>query len=210
MRMRKWLEQQNTMFEESSDVVLHQKNDPPPLTCPSSMSQYCTRSSPPATPSTHAPVIGDYSAGRACVCVVVPGAKISLALCCIFISRSISTICCSSLYASAHGTPKSSALVLTTQSVLPPRSKPLFSHELVVETVLVIFRRAEAGTMSCRAESRSYRDSSGASEISDSASESVLSVSQSFSSSMGPSCGRVNSSSRTSSSFTIVYIGSLG
>lgn len=48
----------------------------------------------------------------------------SLALCCIRISLSISCTCCSSLKASAHGTPNSSALVLTTHNVLPVRLNP--------------------------------------------------------------------------------------
>lgn len=42
-------------------------------------------------------------------------------------SFSISTTCCSSANASANGIPSSSALVLTTHSVLPPYSSPLLT-----------------------------------------------------------------------------------
>jgi hypothetical protein len=68
---------------------------------------------------------------------------------------SCSTIICSSLYANAHGTPNNSALVLTTQSVLPPNTNPDVSHEVVVDTLEEILRRVEAGIMSCKARRRS-------------------------------------------------------
>jgi hypothetical protein len=68
---------------------------------------------------------------------------------------SCSTIICSSLYASAHGTPSSSALVLTTQSVLPPMSSPDLTHEVAVLYFEARERRVEAGIMSWRAEMRS-------------------------------------------------------
>jgi hypothetical protein len=70
-------------------------------------------------------------------------------------ARSCSTIICSSLYANAHGTPNSNALVLTTHSVLPPITIPDFSHELVVDTFDWIERRVLAGIMSCKARMRS-------------------------------------------------------
>jgi hypothetical protein len=77
------------------------------------------------------------------------------ALCAIISARSCSTIICSSLYASAHGTPNSSALVLTTHSVLPPMNNPDLSHEVVVLTFEETLRRVEAGIMSCSARMRS-------------------------------------------------------
>jgi hypothetical protein len=54
----------------------------------------------------------------------------------IFISFSISTICCSSAKASAHGTPSSSALVLTTKMVLPLNDRPNLI-QLVVASILL-------------------------------------------------------------------------
>jgi hypothetical protein len=77
------------------------------------------------------------------------------ALCAISSALSCSTIICSSLYANAHGTPNSNALVLTTHSVFPPMNKPDLSHELVVETFDWMERRVEAGIMSCKARMRS-------------------------------------------------------
>lgn len=77
------------------------------------------------------------------------------ARCCISSARSCSTIICSSLYASAHGTPSSSALVLTTHSVLPPNSRLLLIHDPVVDTLDEMERRADAGIMSCSAARRS-------------------------------------------------------
>lgn len=59
----------------------------------------------------------------------------SLALCCIFISFSISITDASSIHANAHGTPNNSALVLTTHNDLPPSINPLFAHDVAVERV---------------------------------------------------------------------------
>jgi hypothetical protein len=56
----------------------------------------------------------------------------SFADCCIFISFSISIICCSSANANAHGTPSNNALVLITHSDFPPNSNPARSQEFVV------------------------------------------------------------------------------
>jgi hypothetical protein len=55
---------------------------------------------------------------------------------------------CSSLYASAHGTPINSALVLTTHNVLPPYDNPVFSHDDAVLTFEWMERRYGAGMMS--------------------------------------------------------------
>jgi hypothetical protein len=77
------------------------------------------------------------------------------ALCAIISARSCSTIICSSLYASAHGTPNNSALVLTTHSVLPPSTSPDLNQLVVVFTLEDRLRRAEAGMMSCSARRRS-------------------------------------------------------
>ena len=73
----------------------------------------------------------------------------------IFISFSISTICCSSAKANAHGTPKSSALVLTTHSVLPPNKSPDLIQPAVVSTLLEIYDRVVGGIMSRSASIRS-------------------------------------------------------
>jgi len=51
------------------------------------------------------------------------------------ISFSISTICCSSANANAHGTPSISALVLITQSVLPLNDSPDLIQLVVVSTL---------------------------------------------------------------------------
>jgi len=98
----------------------------------------------------------------------------SFAVCCIFISLSISTSCCSSEYASAHGTPSSSALVLTTHSALPPNARPLFSRADAEFSVETRKRRWLGGMMSCRAWMRSASDSSsGMEEVMEEASDSV-------------------------------------
>jgi hypothetical protein len=78
----------------------------------------------------------------------------------IFISFSISTICCSSAKANAHGTPKNSALVLTTKSVLPLNTRPDLIQLVVTPTLLEMYDRVVGGIMSRRARSRSARDSS--------------------------------------------------
>jgi hypothetical protein len=103
------------------------------------------------------------------------------ALCAINSALSCSTIICSSLYANAHGTPSSSALVLTTHNVLPPMNKPDFSHELVVDTFDWMERRVEAGIISWRARIRSYRVSSvGAEAMEDVSDSSVATISVSL------------------------------
>ena len=88
-------------------------------------------------------------------------------------ARSCSTIICSSLYASAHGTPSSSALVLTTHSVLPPMLRPFLNHDEIVFAFDETERRVLAGIMSCSADRRSKNVSSGWTEwiedVSDSA-----------------------------------------
>ena len=78
----------------------------------------------------------------------------------IFISFSISTICCSSAKASAHGTPSNSALVLTTHSVLPLNKSPDLIQPVVVSTLLAMKDRVVGGIMSRRASSRSASVSS--------------------------------------------------
>ena len=85
---------------------------------------------------------------------------------------SCSIIICSSLYASAHGTPSNSALVLTTHSVFPPIISPDLTHEDAVLYFEAKERRVEAGIMSWRAEMRSRRDSSGSREAMESVSDS--------------------------------------
>ena len=85
---------------------------------------------------------------------------------------SCSIIICSSLYASAHGTPSNSALVLTTHSVLPPNSSPDFVQLAMASYLDDSERRVDAGTMSFRAVMRSYRVSSAMKEESDSRSDS--------------------------------------
>ena len=92
--------------------------------------------------------------------------RTSFALCCIRISLSISCTCCSSLNASAHGTPRNSALVLTTHSVLPPKVNAFVAHEYPVDDTLEMLLRYVGGTMSLRAATRSKRDSSSASSSS--------------------------------------------
>ena len=77
------------------------------------------------------------------------------ALCACNSALSCSTIICSSLYANAQGTPSSSALVLTTQRVLPPMFRPLLNHEVIVLAFEETDRRVLAGIMSCRAMMRS-------------------------------------------------------
>jgi hypothetical protein len=96
------------------------------------------------------------------------------ALCAIISARSCSTIICSSLYASAHGTPSSNALVDTTHSVLPPNKSPLLVQLDSVSYFALMLRRVDAGTMSFSALMRSYSVSSGMKEDSDSRSDSVL------------------------------------
>lgn len=56
----------------------------------------------------------------------------------IFISFSISSTCCSSAQASAHGMPKSSAELLMTHNVFPLNDRTDLTALLAVETVLVI------------------------------------------------------------------------
>lgn len=91
------------------------------------------------------------------------------------ISFSISTTCCSSANANAHGTPKSSALVLITYSVLPLNSRPDFNHPVVASTVSEMYERAVGGMMSRSASNRSAIvsstgvSSSSSEEISESA-----------------------------------------
>jgi len=87
-------------------------------------------------------------------------------------ARSCSTIICSSLYASAQGTPSSSALVLTTHSVLPPNNSPLFVQLVTVSYFETSERRVDAGMMSFSALMRSYSVSSATKEDSDSRSDS--------------------------------------
>jgi hypothetical protein len=53
----------------------------------------------------------------------------------ILISFSISTTCCSSANANAHGTPSNKALVLSTNSALPPKLNPDRTYDVVVLTV---------------------------------------------------------------------------
>lgn len=65
----------------------------------------------------------------------------SFALCCIRISLSISCTCCSSLNANAHGTPNSSALVLTTHSVLPPKLSALDAQSYPVDVAFAMLLR---------------------------------------------------------------------
>lgn len=95
----------------------------------------------------------------------------------ILISFSISTICCSSAKANAHGTPNNSALVLITHSVLPLNSKPDLIQLVVVSTLLEMYDRVVGGTISRRARRRSAKDSSSGTlssssvEISESASD---------------------------------------
>jgi len=95
----------------------------------------------------------------------------SLALCCIFISLSISANCCSSENASAHGTPSSNALVLTTHSVCPPNLRPADTHDEAAPNVCERNLRCVGGTMSRRAARRSARDSSCRARSSSSSSE---------------------------------------
>jgi hypothetical protein len=78
----------------------------------------------------------------------------------IFISFSISTICCSSAKANAHGTPNNNALVLTTHSVLPPNKSPDLIQPAVVSTLPVIYDRVVGGIMSRSASNRSVSVSS--------------------------------------------------
>lgn len=87
---------------------------------------------------------------------------------------SCSTIICSSLYAKAHGTPNSSALVLTTHSVLPPMLRPLLNHDEIVLAFDETERRVLAGIISCSAERRSKNVSSGCTEWTDEVSESAV------------------------------------
>lgn len=93
----------------------------------------------------------------------------------ILISFSISTICCSSAKANAHGTPSNSALVLTTHSVLPLNRRPDLIQLAVVSTLLEMKERVVGGTMSFKARRRSANDSSSAmlSSSSDEISESA-------------------------------------
>lgn len=78
----------------------------------------------------------------------------------ILISFSISTNCCSSAKASAHGTPNNSALVLTTQSVFPLNINPDLTQLVVASTLPAIYDRVVGGIISRRARSRSVRVSS--------------------------------------------------
>lgn len=78
----------------------------------------------------------------------------------IFISFSISITCCSSAKASAHGTPNRSALVLTTQRVLPLNSSPDLIQPVVVSTLLEMYDRVVGGIMSRSASNRSVNVSS--------------------------------------------------
>jgi len=96
------------------------------------------------------------------------------ALCAISSALSCSTIICSSLYASAHGTPNNNALVLTTHSVLPPMNSPDLSHDDVVFTFELMLRRVLAGIMSCSARMRSYRVSSVGAEAMEEVSDSAI------------------------------------
>jgi len=98
-----------------------------------------------------------YNAARPCSPAPPPWlcVNISLALCCIFISRSISAICCSSANASAHGTPSNNAEVDTTHSVLPPNDRPVDAQLLVVSQADDSARRCFGGTMSFSATRRS-------------------------------------------------------
>lgn len=75
-------------------------------------------------------------------------------------SLSICTYCCSSANANAQGTPSKNALVLMTQSDLPPKDTVERVIEERVDTVLAMRRREEGGMMSLRAMMRSSRDSS--------------------------------------------------
>jgi len=84
----------------------------------------------------------------------------SLAPLCICISRSISCNCCSSLNASAHGTPSNSALVLMTHSAFPLNDRPDETQAVAVLDALTSDLRYSGGTMSARAAIRSLRVSS--------------------------------------------------
>lgn len=126
----------------------------------------------PASASTH-------SAGLASPAPFPPLGCVNklLACCCICISFSISIICCSSAYASAHGTPSNSSDVETTHKAFPENVSPLFTQDVVVDAVEAMNRRCVGGSMSCKAKRRSYRVSADmssslameeASELSDS------------------------------------------
>lgn len=75
-------------------------------------------------------------------------------------SLSICTYCCSSARAKAQGTPSRNALVLRTQSVLPPNEMVDLAKEVSEEIELEILCRDFGGMMSFRAASLSYNDSS--------------------------------------------------
>jgi hypothetical protein len=100
----------------------------------------------------------------------------SLPISLILISFSISTTCCSSANANAHGTPNRSALVLSTNSALPPIPRPDLMYDVVVEKADEMYERVVGGIMSRRASRRSVRLSSmgKVSSSSDEISESAL------------------------------------
>jgi hypothetical protein len=73
----------------------------------------------------------------------------------ILISFSISTICCSSANANAHGTPSNSALVLITHRVFPLNSNPDLNQLVVVSTLPAMYDRVVGGIISFKAINRS-------------------------------------------------------
>lgn len=75
-------------------------------------------------------------------------------------SRSICAYCCSSAKAKAQGTPSRNALVLRTQSVLPPNEMVDLANEVSEEMELEILCRDCGGMISLRATILSYNDSS--------------------------------------------------
>lgn len=91
------------------------------------------------------------------------------------ISFSMSTTCCSSAKARAQGTPRSRALVLSTNRALPPKPSVEVTADVAVETTEQMALRVVGGMMSRRATRRSDSVSSsvGGASSSELISESV-------------------------------------